>query len=493
MTELSHFDADGASHMVDVSEKAITLRMARSRGQVAMRAETLAMIRDRKHAKGDVLEVARLAGIMAAKRTDALIPLCHGLPLEAVSIAFDFPDEQTVGIEATARVSARTGVEMESLVAVSMTALTIYDMCKAVDRAMVIGPIQLEEKTGGQSGPLRQEQDMSQVVNGKTASRERLQAIYQPIRQELEAVEKMLRGELRSDHAFVDQLVKHGFRLGGKRLRPALLLLSAKAVGKTTDEHITLATVVEMIHTATLVHDDVLDEATLRRHEETVNARWDNEASVLLGDFLFSHSFYLASTLSSTFACQTIGRATNVTCEGEMRQLNASGSFDLDEQAYLGIIAAKTGELCACSCLLGAHYANATADSAESMADYGRNLGIAFQITDDLLDVIGDENTMGKSLGTDLQKRKATLPMIHLMQQLSEAEREDLLSQLDQSPETCAEVLIPWLERYGSLEYARDKAAWYAQQAANQLAALPESESRETLHRMTEFVVNRHR
>ena len=152
MTELSHFDDQGASRMVDVSEKAITSRMARARGQVSMNAKTLSMIRNRQHAKGDVLEVARLAGIMAAKRTAALIPLCHSLPLEAVSIAFDFPDQQTVGIEATARVTARTGVEMEALVAVSTAALTIYDMCKAVDRAMVIGPIQLEEKTGGRSG-----------------------------------------------------------------------------------------------------------------------------------------------------------------------------------------------------------------------------------------------------------------------------------------------------------------------------------------------------
>ncbi len=152
MTEFSHFDADGASRMVDVSAKAITARMARARGQVVMAPETLVMIRNREHAKGDVLEVARLAGIMAAKRTDALIPLCHSLPLEAVSVVFDFPDQQTVGIEATARVTARTGVEMEALLAVSTAALTIYDMCKAVDRAMVIGPIQLEEKTGGRSG-----------------------------------------------------------------------------------------------------------------------------------------------------------------------------------------------------------------------------------------------------------------------------------------------------------------------------------------------------
>lgn len=152
MPDLTHFDEHGASRMVDVSQKPITLRMARASGSVHMLPATLALIRGRGHAKGDVLEVARLAGIMAAKRTDELIPLCHSLPLDSVSLAFDFPDERTVAISATAQVHSRTGVEMEALIAVSVAALTIYDMCKGVDRAMVIQQIQLEEKSGGKSG-----------------------------------------------------------------------------------------------------------------------------------------------------------------------------------------------------------------------------------------------------------------------------------------------------------------------------------------------------
>ena len=152
MPELTHFDSQGASRMVDVGEKAVTDRQARASGRVRMAAETLALIRDRKVTKGDVLEVARLAGIMAAKRTADWIPLCHSLPLDAVSISFDVPDETSVTISAEVRVTARTGVEMEALVAVSAAALTIYDMCKAVDRGMVIEQVRLEEKSGGRSG-----------------------------------------------------------------------------------------------------------------------------------------------------------------------------------------------------------------------------------------------------------------------------------------------------------------------------------------------------
>lgn len=144
-------------------------------------------------------------------------------------------------------------------------------------------------------------------------------------------------------------MVRYGCLLGGKRLRPALLLLSARAVGTITADHLTLAAVVERIHTATLVHDDILDDAVIRRHMDTCNARWENEASVLLGDYLFIHSFYLASTLDSTYACRTIGKATNVVCKGKLRQIRSCNNFELSEGEYLEIIEAKTASLCACA------------------------------------------------------------------------------------------------------------------------------------------------
>lgn len=157
MADLTHFDEHGASRMVDVGGKAVTVREATASARIVMAAATLQTIRDRRMAKGDVLEVARLAGIMAAKQTSQLIPLCHPLPLDAVELQFDFPNETTIALQATARVTAKTGVEMEALTAVSVAALTVYDMCKAIDRGMVIQQIQLEAKSGGRSGPFVRE------------------------------------------------------------------------------------------------------------------------------------------------------------------------------------------------------------------------------------------------------------------------------------------------------------------------------------------------
>jgi octaprenyl-diphosphate synthase len=248
-----------------------------------------------------------------------------------------------------------------------------------------------------------------------------------------------------------------------------------------------------MIHTATLVHDDVLDEAQLRRHVDTVNARWDNEASVLLGDYLFSHAFYLAATTGSTRACQIIGRATNITCEGELRQVHTGGDLQLAEHEYVSIIEAKTAELCACSCQLGAIYAGASEAVADALAAYGRNLGIAFQIADDLLDLVGEENAVGKSLGTDLKKRKATLPVIHLLAEAASDDREAILAILNRPDNHRVADLLPWLDRYGSLDYARGVAERFADAAIGQLGLLAASHEREVLGQMARFVVERDR
>ena len=213
---------------------------------------------------------------------------------------------------------------------------------------------------------------------------------------------------MRNDSPFVDELLQYGGQLGGKRLRPALLLLVGPGRGTDQPEHHTLAAVVEMIHTATLVHDDVLDEADMRRHLATVNSRWNNETSVLLGDYLFTHAFYLASTLDSTYACRRIGRSTNLVCEGELRQIGHRGNHALSEEEYFEIINGKTAELCACACHLGAKYAEADRtvgrtgwnNSDAAWAWRSRSPTIC-------LDLVGDESATGKSLGTDLEKRQA--------------------------------------------------------------------------------------
>jgi octaprenyl-diphosphate synthase len=301
----------------------------------------------------------------------------------------------------------------------------------------------------------------------------------------------ILRRELRSRFPRVDEMVRYGCLLGGKRLRPALLLLTAQAVGRVSAEHHVLAAVVEMIHTATLVHDDVLDEADQRRHLETVNSRWDNKASVLLGDYLFTHSFYLASTLETTLACRWIGRATNIVCEGELRQIANRGNFELDEAEYLDIIEAKTAELCAVSCQLGAQYAEASEEVVLRLETYGRDLGIAFQIADDLLDVLGDEATTGKSLGTDLAQRKPTLPLIRVLELADADERRHLLDLLAGDSAELAQVLPAWLDRYDAIDYAREKALEYSRRASEQLEGLPPSAAIDVLQTIAQFAVLR--
>ncbi len=247
-------------------------------------------------------------------------------------------------------------------------------------------------------------------------SRRTLTDLFRPIRFELAEAEGIFQHELRSRFPFVQQLVDHCGDYQGKRLRPALLLLSARACGSVTSAHPVLAAVVEMIHTATLVHDDILDESMVRRHAATVNAEWGNETAVLLGDYLFTHAFHLAASLDSTLACRWIGSATNKVCEGEMHQVHQRGNLDLDESSYFSIIEGKTAELTAVSCRLGAHYAGADGATVQALDRYGRNLGIAFQIADDVLDIWGEERLTGKSLGTDLEKQKLTLPVIRLLE-----------------------------------------------------------------------------
>lgn len=332
---------------------------------------------------------------------------------------------------------------------------------------------------------------MSQVVNGKGAAAQTLAELYRPVREELEQVEEVLSSELSSRHPFVDSLVKHGFRLGGKRLRPALVLLSAKVCGGVNGDHVPLAAAMELIHTATLIHDDVLDEAAMRRHHDTVNARWDNEASVLLGDYLLARSISLIGSLDTNYACEVIGRASREMCEGELRQIGARGNYDLGEEEYLDIIGDKTAALCACCCRLGVHCAAGTPEVEDSLDRYGRYLGLAFQIVDDVLDVTGDEATVGKSLGTDFVKQKATLPLIRLLEAADAADRRQILAILSNSHNHRQEALKPWYARYETIEYSRLKAVELTQLAAAQLNGLPSSEAVEALRGLAEFVVMR--
>ena len=332
---------------------------------------------------------------------------------------------------------------------------------------------------------------MSSVQNSRPTTKSILGNLFAPIAGELTKVDHRMQSELRHSNPILDELAQHAFRLGGKRLRPALLLLSAQAVGRLNDAHRLLAVVVEMIHTATLVHDDVLDEATLRRHNETINARWNNQTSILLGDFLFSHAFYLSSTLETTFGSRTIGQSTNVVCSGELRQTASSGHFELSRQDYLEIIDAKTAELTACCCKLGAHYAGGDQATVDALESYGRCLGMAFQIADDMLDLEGDEAFAGKSLGTDIEHLKMTLPVILLRDQLDQSERQELEKLLTTGNSVAKNRLMDWLESSRALQDTREAAQEYSMKAIESLASLTSTRSKETLEKLAFLVANR--
>ena len=242
---------------------------------------------------------------------------------------------------------------------------------------------------------------------------------------------------MRSETPFVDQLLEHSWLLGGKRIRPVFLLLSGSAVGQLTAAHYQLAAALEMIHTATLVHDDILDEADTRRHRPTANSVWGAKQSVLLGDYLFTHSFDVAAKGGSCEALQMLAQASNRVCEGEMRQNAWQGDFNLSQQDYLRMITEKTAELCGVGCRIGAFLSGAPGEVVDQFEAYGRNLGVAFQIIDDVLDIVGQHDQMGKTLGTDLLNQKPTLPVIHCLENLPAGRTEELIRFLQESDFDC--------------------------------------------------------
>lgn len=345
---------------------------------------------------------------------------------------------------------------------------------------------------------------MSQTISSSPSSgngavpvsdqRSGLELIYMPILRELKQVESCLRAELESDTPFVDQLLQHSQLLGGKRIRPVLLLLAAKCTGNIHDGHINMAAALEMIHTATLVHDDVLDNASTRRHVETANQRWGTTQSVLLGDYLFTHSFHLASRAGSAEALGMLAQSSNRVCEGEMRQNAYQGNFELDETGYLKIISQKTAELCAVGCRLGAFLNEATAEQVEGFGRFGNDLGISFQIIDDILDIVGSPNSVGKTLGTDLINRKPTLPIIHSLANQNGSIRIEMLELLNNPGQNAAEEqqqLLGYLESTDSIQYARQRADHFLSSAREFANGLSTSEAAKSFSQLADFVLSR--
>jgi octaprenyl-diphosphate synthase len=308
---------------------------------------------------------------------------------------------------------------------------------------------------------------------------------------QLAEVDALFQRELRSDLAGVNALVRHVSRFRGKMLRPTLVLLSGRAAGELRDEHVVIATVVEMVHMATLVHDDVLDEAELRRRGATINHLRGNEAAVLLGDYLISHSYHLCSSLQSQLASRAIARTTNAVCEGELLQIDNRNNHDLSEATYLEIIKRKTAVLCATCCHLGATFAGASDAVARQLESYGMCVGTAFQIQDDILDLVGDARAVGKTLGIDVEKGKLTLPIIHFLRTAPVEHRELLRSLLASNDADKVEKIRNLILPSESISYARDAARRLIDEAKRNLAALPDGDARRAMETMADFVLDR--
>jgi octaprenyl-diphosphate synthase len=320
-----------------------------------------------------------------------------------------------------------------------------------------------------------------------------IQALAGP---DMAAVDALIRDRLASDVVLINQVAEYIIGAGGKRLRPMLLLLAAGALGGTREGRIgadahQLAAVVEFIHTATLLHDDVVDESDLRRGRKTANAVWGNAASVLVGDFLYSRSFQLMVELDRMEVMRILADTTNRIAEGEVLQLLHVRNPDTDETAYLRVIERKTAVLFAAATRLGALLAGADAATCDALHDYGMHLGYAFQIADDVLDYASDAQTLGKNLGDDLAEGKATLPLIHAMAHADAATRARLREAVEHGDTDALPDVIQAIHATGGLEYSRKRAIDYAQAARQAIEGLEENAYTAALRGLAEYSVAR--
>ncbi len=319
------------------------------------------------------------------------------------------------------------------------------------------------------------------------------------IAEHLQRVNDLIARQLHDCSRPVRRLAEYLSSNRGKMVRPALVLLSGKACGGITDDHIRVAAVFELIHNATLLHDDVLDNGRSRRGLPTVNALRGNESAVLLGDFVLSKVFKLCVALKPQVS-GIIAAAATRTCEGELCQVLQRENLELTESQYLEIITEKSAALFSSACSLGASLAGADETMVQSLGSYGLNTGIAFQITDDLLDVTGDESETGKTLGADVENQKLTLPLIHLLAAVDDERKRDLADLLlagavneatERSTGSAGAILLEQLRDHGSLDYSRRLAQGFVEKALDALSNLKESEAKNTLIETVRFVTSR--
>ena len=318
-----------------------------------------------------------------------------------------------------------------------------------------------------------------------------LEEIRALVRTDLAAVDAMIRARLKSAVPLVDQVAEHIIGGGGKRLRPALLLLCAKATGYQGTQHHTLAAVIEMIHTATLLHDDVVDESDMRRGHATANAEFGNAASVLVGDFLYSRAFQMMVGVARMRVLEILAETTNAIAEGEVLQLINAGDADLDEAAYLNVIYRKTARLFEAASRIGAVLGGAPPNVEDALARYGMHLGTAFQLVDDILDYSGNAEAIGKNVGDDLAEGKMTLPLIHALANGTAEEGAVIRHAIAGGGRTDFAPVVAALARTGALAYARAHAQTEVERAQACLAALPDSPDLKTLLELTTFASTR--
>lgn len=313
------------------------------------------------------------------------------------------------------------------------------------------------------------------------------------VAEELEEVDMEFRRNFQSQVSIISTIGEHLLLSGGKRFRPILLLLSARLCGYRGRQHISMASLVEFIHTATLLHDDVVDGAELRRGSRSVNSTWGNEASVLMGDFLFTKSFSILVESGNWKILRTISRATTVMAEGELLELTKTDDLTLTEEEYLSIIAQKTASLISSAAQIGAILGEVSEEKERALADFGMDIGMAFQLIDDNLDYTSKEEEFGKKIGIDLRDGKITLPLILALGRCHREEREIIREAVDADPLTKEHFLrvVQIINRYQGIHDTTERAMKYVESAKRRLDIFPDSPEKAGLFALADFVIQR--
>ena len=318
-----------------------------------------------------------------------------------------------------------------------------------------------------------------------------IQSIYTLIKEDMSSVDVMIQARLQSDVVLINQLGHYIINSGGKRLRPALAILCARACGYQDQQHINLATIIEFIHTATLLHDDVVDNSDMRRGRETANNLWGNEASVLVGDFLYTRSFEMMVEMDSMRLMKILSHTTNVIAEGEVLQLLNCNDADTTEQRYLEVIHHKTAKLFEAAGLLGAVISQSSLEIETAMAKYAMHLGSAFQLVDDLLDYSASSESIGKNIGDDLAEGKPTLPLIYAMQHGTEQQAQVIRTAIEQGQRDKIDDIISIINDTGAIDYTSLAAKKEVNNAKAALSILDDSAYKDALLALADFSIER--